>query len=66
MTWVKTCSPEALPAEFDEQAGGAAWLLPYSTAGSRIVGTPAQIAGELTRWRDAGIDGINLVNSGRP
>jgi long-chain alkane monooxygenase len=51
---------------FDEQAGGGARPLPYSTAGSRIVGTPAQIADELARWQDAGVDGINLVNSGDP
>ncbi|TNM67349.1 NtaA/DmoA family FMN-dependent monooxygenase [Streptomyces sp. NP160] len=28
----------------------------------RIVGTPEQIADELGLWRDAGVDGINVVN----
>jgi len=28
----------------------------------RVVGTPEQIADELERWRDAGVDGINVVN----
>jgi FMN-dependent oxidoreductase (nitrilotriacetate monooxygenase family) len=28
----------------------------------RVVGTPEQIADQLQRWRDAGVDGINVVN----
>lgn len=28
----------------------------------RIVGTPEQIADELERWREAGVDGVNVVN----
>jgi long-chain alkane monooxygenase len=51
-------------AEFDEQTGGGAQLSPYVAAGGRIVGTPEQIADELANWQAAGVDGINLVNSG--
>lgn len=29
---------------------------------SRIVGTPEQIADELEKWSEAGIDGINVIN----
>jgi FMN-dependent oxidoreductase (nitrilotriacetate monooxygenase family) len=36
-------------------------------AGSnRIVGTPEQIADALERWRDAGVDGVNVVNTTLP
>lgn len=28
---------------------------------TRIIGTPAQIADELERWRDAGVDGVNVM-----
>jgi len=51
-------------AALDEQAGGA----PRSSrtaASGRITGTPEQIADELASWRDAGLDGVNLVNAGR-
>jgi len=53
-------------AELDEQAGGAAQLSPCIPASGRIVGTPEQVAGELASWRDAGVDGITLVNSPSP
>ncbi|MBO0768030.1 MAG: NtaA/DmoA family FMN-dependent monooxygenase [Solirubrobacterales bacterium] len=33
---------------------------------TRVVGTPEQIADALWRWRDAGVDGINVVNSTIP
>jgi long-chain alkane monooxygenase len=33
---------------------------------SRIVGTPESIADQLERWRDAGVDGINVVNATIP
>ena len=29
---------------------------------NRIVGTPEQIADELVRWQEAGVDGINVIN----
>lgn len=33
---------------------------------SRVVGTPESIADTLQQWRDAGVDGINVVNATRP
>jgi hypothetical protein len=33
---------------------------------SRVVGTPETIADHLERWRDAGVDGINVVNATIP
>ncbi len=33
---------------------------------NRVVGTPEQIADRLEQWRDAGVDGINVVNVTRP
>jgi long-chain alkane monooxygenase len=38
----------------------------YTATNSRIVGTPEQIADGLARWREAGVDGINLVNAEIP
>jgi long-chain alkane monooxygenase len=47
-----------------ESAPDRSWtfgdLLQYRSA-QRIVGTPEQIADELERWADAGIDGVNLA-----
>jgi FMN-dependent oxidoreductase (nitrilotriacetate monooxygenase family) len=34
--------------------------------GTRVVGTPEQIADRLAVWRDAGVDGINVVNATIP
>ena len=51
-------------AELDEGAGDAARRPPRAAAGSRIIGTPEQIADELARWQDAGVDGISLLNAG--
>lgn len=31
-----------------------------------MVGTPESIADQLQRWRDAGVDGINVVNATIP
>ena len=33
---------------------------------SRVVGTPETIADQLEHWRDAGVDGINVVNATIP
>jgi hypothetical protein len=33
---------------------------------SRVVGTPETIADRLEQWRDAGVDGINVVNATIP
>ena len=53
-------------AELDERTGDAAQLSPYTAASGRIVGTPEQIADELARWQDAGVDGVHMVNAGGP
>jgi FMN-dependent oxidoreductase (nitrilotriacetate monooxygenase family) len=34
--------------------------------GGRVVGTPEQIADVLAGWRDAGVDGINVINATIP
>jgi alkanesulfonate monooxygenase SsuD/methylene tetrahydromethanopterin reductase-like flavin-dependent oxidoreductase (luciferase family) len=52
-------------AELGDQAGDAA-PAPGLAAGALIAGTPAQVADELARWQEAGVDGINLVNAGNP
>lgn len=36
------------------------------TRGTRLVGTPEQIADRLAQWRDAGVDGINVINATIP
>lgn len=33
---------------------------------SRVIGTPEQIADQLARWQDAGVDGINVINATIP
>src|SRR3954453_24033621 len=38
----------------------------YLSKLTRIVGTPEQIADELEKWSDAGVDGINVVNDTIP
>lgn len=48
-------------ADLDEQADGA--RVSAAPPGSRIAGTPEQIADELAGWQDAGIDGVSLVNA---
>ncbi|GAA3055182.1 LLM class flavin-dependent oxidoreductase [Pseudonocardia yunnanensis] len=37
-------------------------MVRYRAERMRLVGTPEQIADELERWQDAGIDGINIIN----
>lgn len=41
-------------------------LAHFRAHATRIVGTPDQIADELEAWQDAGIDGINVINSTIP
>lgn len=38
----------------------------YTARNGRVTGTPEQIADQLDRWRDAGVDGINVVNAEIP
>jgi long-chain alkane monooxygenase len=51
-------------AELDERAAHDDRLSPRAAASSRITGTPEQIADELAKWQDAGVDGVNLLNAG--
>jgi long-chain alkane monooxygenase len=37
-------------------------MVRYRAERMRLVGTPEQIADELERWQDAGIDGINVIS----
>lgn len=41
-------------------------LATFRAQATRVVGTPEQIAEELAGWREAGIDGINVINSEIP
>lgn len=41
-------------------------LAHFRAQSTRIVGTPEQIVDELEEWQDAGIDGINVMNSTIP
>lgn len=38
----------------------------YRSINNRLAGTPEQIANVLEQWQDAGIDGINIINSTLP
>lgn len=38
----------------------------YRTEAQHLVGTPEQIADQLERWQDAGVAGINVINSFLP
>jgi len=41
-------------------------LARYMAGLNLIVGTPEQIADQLEKWRDAGINGVNVMNHTRP
>ncbi|WP_244929427.1 LLM class flavin-dependent oxidoreductase [Nocardioides sp. W7] len=41
-------------------------LVRWTAGSNRLVGTPEQIADQLEVWRDAGIDGVNVINVTRP
>ena len=41
-------------------------LAHFRAQSTRVVGTPEQIADDLGAWQDAGIDGINVINSTIP
>ncbi|MER5390662.1 LLM class flavin-dependent oxidoreductase [Saccharopolyspora sp. NPDC002686] len=54
-----------LQAVIDSVPGGDPTIedmVRYRAERMRLVGTPEQIADELERWQDAGIDGINIIN----
>lgn len=52
--WLRAENPDREPTLAD--------LARRRLIGQTVVGTPESIADELQRWRDAGIDGVNLVN----
>jgi alkanesulfonate monooxygenase SsuD/methylene tetrahydromethanopterin reductase-like flavin-dependent oxidoreductase (luciferase family) len=59
----KTESLQGMLKGFAESAEDKTWTfrdMVRATGADRIVGTPEHIADELQKWRDAGIDGINL------
>jgi FMN-dependent oxidoreductase (nitrilotriacetate monooxygenase family) len=41
-------------------------LIRLRARGTRVAGTPEQIADRLAQWRDAGVDGINVINATIP
>lgn len=54
-----------LQAIIDSVPGGRPTIedmVRYRAERMRLVGTPEQIADELERWQDVGIDGINIIN----
>ncbi|MGW5647993.1 LLM class flavin-dependent oxidoreductase [Saccharopolyspora sp. NPDC003752] len=54
-----------LQAVIDSVPGGNPTIedmVRYRAERMRLVGTPEQIADELERWQDAGVDGINIIN----
>lgn len=52
--WLRAHTPDREPVLAD--------LARRRLIGQTVVGTPDTIADELARWRDAGVDGVNLVN----
>ncbi|SFN20990.1 FMN-dependent oxidoreductase, nitrilotriacetate monooxygenase family [Pseudonocardia ammonioxydans] len=56
--WLRAENPDREPVLAD--------LAHRRMIGQSVVGTPDSIADELARWRDAGVDGINLVNHRLP
>ncbi|MGX6447904.1 NtaA/DmoA family FMN-dependent monooxygenase [Patulibacter sp. S7RM1-6] len=54
LTWLAEATPGRRPTVAD--------VARFQAAQTRIVGTPEQIADGLETWRDAGVDGINVVN----
>ncbi|MGG1290469.1 LLM class flavin-dependent oxidoreductase [Bacillus smithii] len=53
--WLKQSTPGRTPTVRD--------LAKLRTKSSRIVGTPETIADQLEIWREAGIDGVNMINA---
>ncbi|WP_040792518.1 LLM class flavin-dependent oxidoreductase [Nocardia paucivorans] len=58
LAWLREAVPDREPTVRD--------LARLRSRYGRITGTPEQIADELHRWRDAGIDGVNVVNATIP
>jgi FMN-dependent oxidoreductase (nitrilotriacetate monooxygenase family) len=58
LTWVQEGTPGRLPTVEDFGR--------ILSRASRVVGTPESIADQLALWRDAGVDGINVMNATIP
>ncbi|GIE99556.1 LLM class flavin-dependent oxidoreductase [Paractinoplanes rishiriensis] len=56
--WIKDLVTDRVPTLRD--------VAHYTARNGRVTGTPEQIADQLDRWRDAGVDGINVVNAEIP
>jgi FMN-dependent oxidoreductase (nitrilotriacetate monooxygenase family) len=58
LTWVQEGTPGRAPTVEDFGR--------VLSRASRVVGTPEGIADQLALWRDAGVDGINVINATIP
>ncbi|NED66406.1 LLM class flavin-dependent oxidoreductase, partial [Streptomyces sp. SID10244] len=58
LLWLREAVPDREPTVRD--------LAELRSRSSRVVGTPEQIADRLEHWRDAGVDGINVINATIP
>lgn len=58
MLWLREAVPDREPTVRD--------LAELRSRSGRVVGTPEQIADRLEQWRDAGVDGINVINATIP
>ncbi|MFT4042577.1 MAG: LLM class flavin-dependent oxidoreductase [Gordonia sp. (in: high G+C Gram-positive bacteria)] len=58
LLWLREAVPGREPTVRD--------LAELRSRSGRVVGTPEQIADQLERWRDAGVDGINVINATIP
>lgn len=58
LLWLREAVPDREPTVRD--------LAELRSRSGRIVGTPEQIADRLEEWRDAGVDGINVINATIP
>ncbi|MGC4960846.1 LLM class flavin-dependent oxidoreductase [Gordonia sp. DT101] len=58
LLWLREAVPDREPTVRD--------LAELRSRSGRVVGTPEQIADRLELWRDAGVDGINVINATIP
>ncbi|MCH5644403.1 LLM class flavin-dependent oxidoreductase [Gordonia sp. ABSL49_1] len=58
LLWLREAVPDREPTVRD--------LAELRSRSGRVVGTPEQIADRLEQWRDAGVDGINVINATIP
>jgi FMN-dependent oxidoreductase (nitrilotriacetate monooxygenase family) len=58
LAWLKESVDGRVPTLSD--------IVKLRSRGTRVVGTPEQIADRLGEWSDAGVDGINVINATIP